>query len=47
MVQDWTVCTSPRTYGSLKAGTYLFSLRGTDAAGNVSTVKTVSLAIKK
>jgi hypothetical protein len=34
----WTDCSSPKTYGSLTAATpYVFSVRATDIAGNVSS----------
>ncbi|MGN6577942.1 MAG: hypothetical protein ACTHKG_19895, partial [Nocardioides sp.] len=39
VLEDWAGCTSPKTYSGLEAGTYLFSVRATDKAGNVSTVK--------
>jgi large repetitive protein len=38
-------CTSPRAYGPLPDGTHVFELRGTDAAGNVSTTVTRSWTI--
>jgi hypothetical protein len=31
----WTTCTSPQSYGSLAVGSHTFSVRATDAAGNV------------
>ncbi len=31
----WTACTSPRTQSGMSAGTHLFEVRSTDAAGNV------------
>ncbi len=33
---DWATCTSPKEYTGLEAGTYVFSARATDAAGNRS-----------
>ena len=33
---SWEACTSPKTYSGLQPGTYVFSARATDAAGNVS-----------
>ncbi|MHB8958571.1 MAG: COG1361 family protein [Candidatus Limnocylindrales bacterium] len=47
VIQDWASCISPKTYSGLARGTYTFSVRGTDSAGNVSVVKTVSLAIRR
>jgi hypothetical protein len=35
---DWEGCGSPKTYAQLVAGSYLFSVRGADAAGNVSDI---------
>ncbi len=40
--QDWKACTSPKEY-SLAAGAYVFSARGKDAAGNVSTLSAPGL----
>ena len=34
----WAACTSPKTYSGLTAGTYVFSVRATDTAGNTSEV---------
>lgn len=33
----WATCTAPRSYSGLAAGSHTFSVRATDAAGNVST----------
>ncbi len=33
--EDWTLCTSPRTYSALAEGSHAFEVRATDEAGNV------------
>ncbi|HEX2856603.1 MAG TPA: hypothetical protein VHO26_03855 [Propionibacteriaceae bacterium] len=33
---SWASCTSPKSYSGLAVGTYVFSVRATDKAGNVS-----------
>ena len=38
-VQDWTTCTSPKSYSSLSDGDYVFRVKATDPAGNVSVVE--------
>ncbi len=46
VTQAWAPCTSPKTYSGLAAGTYLFSARATDDAGNVSSLATKSWTVK-
>ena len=43
----WAACVSPVTYQRLPAATYVFSVRGTDAAGNVSDVQTYTWTVVK
>ncbi|HEX3004072.1 MAG TPA: VCBS repeat-containing protein, partial [Angustibacter sp.] len=41
----WEACTSPKTYTDLLPGDYVFSVRGTDGAGNVSAVVSKSWTV--
>ncbi|MHB8892693.1 MAG: hypothetical protein ACYC65_11695 [Candidatus Limnocylindrales bacterium] len=43
----WEPCTSPKTYYSLKVGTYVFSARATDEAGNLSVPDSETWAVTK
>jgi hypothetical protein len=43
----WAPCTSPVTYTKLTPASYVLSVRGTDAAGNHSAVKTHSWTVVK
>ncbi len=47
MLDAWATCESPKDYTNLKVGTYVFSARATDAAGNTSTADTVTWTVKK
>ena len=47
VTQAWAPCTSPKTYNGLKVGSYVFSARATDQAGNVSDVVTRSWTVTK
>jgi hypothetical protein len=38
VTQAWAACISPISYTKLSAGTYVLSVQGTDAAGNISDV---------
>ena len=40
VVEDWTACTSPKTYTGLAGGSYAFAVRGTNRGGLVSEVVT-------
>ncbi|HEX5826088.1 MAG TPA: hypothetical protein VFY23_01090 [Candidatus Limnocylindrales bacterium] len=43
----WATCTSPKTYSGLKPGTYLFTVRATDEAGNTATESSDPWTVKK
>ena len=43
----WAPCTSPVTYTKLSPASYVLSVKGTDAAGNISAVKTQSWTVVK
>lgn len=40
VLEAWASCTSPKSYSDLQSGSYVFSLRGTNRGGLVSTVVT-------
>jgi hypothetical protein len=45
--EAWADCTSPKTYTGLKAGSYVFSVRATDTAGNTSIAYTYTWSVTK
>ena len=45
VTEAWATATSPKTYADLTPGTYVFSTRGTDKAGNTSEVETKSWVV--
>ena len=47
VLEGWATCPSSMSYTDLKVGTYVFSARATDAAGNTSTADTETWTVKK
>lgn len=43
---SFATCSSPKSYGPLSAGSYRFSVRPTDTAGNVGTVQSATFAVQ-
>jgi len=47
VTEVWATCSSTKTYTALKVGTYVFSARAVDAAGNRSDPKSETWTVKK
>lgn len=45
IINNYAACSSPKVYSSLANGTYTFSVRATDATGNVSSAATQNFTV--